>query len=111
MGSSTYCHMCDEYYEDCACARRLSEEGYETGYAEGLEDGVRLILSRVASEAACGDCGETVWFIVPASRLPRTPGNFKTRPLHLNWQVFDVSGKRHNCPQRKQRMGVTGATP
>jgi hypothetical protein len=49
MGDSTYCHMCDEYWEDCDC---------------------------------------------------------KTKPLHLTWHVFDVSGKRHNCPQRKQRQGA-----
>lgn len=95
MGNSTYCHMCNEYWEDCDCAARNKESGFE--------DGVRHVLSRVAVEASCEDCGEDIWVLVPASRLPKTPGIFKTKPLHLTWHVYDVSGNRHSCEQRRQR--------
>lgn len=67
------------------------------------------VLSRVAAEAACEDCGEDIWFLVPASRLPRTPGTAKTKPLRLTWHVYDGSGTRHNCLQRKERLGAEAA--
>lgn len=89
MGSSTYCHMCGEYWEDCDCAA--------SNLATGFESGVLHVLSRVGVEATCEDCGKDIWFLVPASRLPKTPGTFKTKPFRLTWYVYDASGNRHNC--------------
>lgn len=106
MSSSTYCHMCDEYWEDCDCAASNRAIGFNAGRAAGFEAGVLHVLSRVAREAACEDCGEDIWFLVPASRLPRTPGTAKTKPLRLTWHVYDGSGTRHNCLQRKERLGA-----